>query len=168
MDSLSSLPLKTGSRHLDLQELESYLSGYWISDLSNFSAYLAASLPDLNWVGFYLSDGTELRLGPFQGLPACLRIPFGRGVCGQAFSQGTTLRVDDVDQFPGHIRCDARSKSELVIPFRVSETIVGVLDLDSPYTARFSSIDQNEIESALQLLSQKLEQSHEVKHGLLL
>jgi L-methionine (R)-S-oxide reductase len=141
---------------LDLAELESYLTGYWLSDLSNFSAYLFEKLPDINWVGFYLSDGTKLRLGPFNGKPACTEISFGKGVCGNSFVQEKTLIVDDVDLFPGHIRCDVNSKSEIVIPLFIKGKLVGVLDVDSPKVSRFTIADKELLESALLKLSQKI------------
>ncbi|MGX9416090.1 GAF domain-containing protein [Vibrio sp. WJH972] len=113
-----------------------------IANLSNISALLNLELEDINWVGFYLLRDQQLVLGPFQGKPACVRIPLGRGVCGNAFAQDQVLRVDDVNQFPGHIACDAESQSEIVIPFRVSGELAGVLDIDSPTLARFSQQDE--------------------------
>lgn len=140
----------------DLQELESLLSGYWLTDLANFSAFLYENVLEVNWVGFYLSDGRTLRLAPFCGKVACLEIPFGKGVCGQAFKQAESLLVDDVDLFPGHIRCDTTSKSELVIPLFISSKLVGVLDIDSPKVARFTEADKVFLERALGILSQKI------------
>ncbi|MHA2938303.1 GAF domain-containing protein [Vibrio sp. RC27] len=113
-----------------------------IANLSNISALLNLELENINWVGFYLLRDQQLVLGPFQGKPACVRIPLGRGVCGNAFAQDQVLRVDDVNQFPGHIACDAESQSEIVIPFRVSGELAGVLDIDSPTLARFSQQDE--------------------------
>ncbi len=150
---------------LDFQELEAYLSGYWLSDLANFSSYLYAAVEDVNWVGFYLTDGYTLRLGPFCGKPACMEIPFGRGVCGTAFVNKKSLIVDDVDQFPGHIRCDSRSKSELVIPLIVDGSCVGVFDIDSPLLSRFSTSDKMELEKAVHLLAQKIAQKTSVSFG---
>lgn len=141
---------------IDLKELESLMSGYWLTDLSNFSAFLFEKLPDVNWVGFYLSDGKKLRLGPFCGRPACMEIPFGRGVCGKAFLQAGTLIVADVDLFPGHIRCDSNSKSEIVIPLFISSELVGVLDIDSPKINRFTENDKSLLEDAVQILSVKI------------
>ncbi|MBC5850215.1 GAF domain-containing protein [Vibrio metschnikovii] len=113
-----------------------------VANLANLSALLNMELSDLNWVGFYLLQNDELVLGPFQGKPACVRIPVGRGVCGTAIATNTVQRVDDVHAFVGHIACDAASNSELVIPFTLCEQLVGVLDIDSPTIARFSEIDQ--------------------------
>lgn len=106
---------------------------------ANFSALLYHSLPHLNWVGFYWRRGDELVLGPFQGKPACVRIPLGRGVCGTAAATQQTQVVADVHTFPGHIVCDADSKSELVLPIVVNKQVLGVLDLDSPVANRFDS-----------------------------
>jgi GAF domain-containing protein len=113
-----------------------------IANLSNLSALLNMSLQDLNWVGFYLMENGELVLGPFQGKPACVRIPVGKGVCGTAVESNTVQRIENVHEFEGHIACDAESLSELVIPFSIKGVVVGVLDIDSPKLARFSEIDQ--------------------------
>lgn len=113
-----------------------------VANLANISALLNMELSDLNWVGFYLMDDTELVLGPFQGKPACVRIPVGKGVCGTAVLTNSVQRVDNVHDFRGHIACDSESMSELVIPFSISGQVVGVLDIDSPKIARFSEIDQ--------------------------
>ncbi len=113
-----------------------------IANLSNISALLNMELPEINWVGFYLMDDTELVLGPFQGKPACVRIPIGRGVCGTAVATNTVQRIENVHDFEGHIACDAESVSELVIPFSISGKLAGVLDIDSPIPSRFSKIDQ--------------------------
>ncbi len=113
-----------------------------IANLSNISALLNMELGDLNWVGFYLMKDGELVLGPFQGKPACVRIPVGRGVCGTAVAENTVQRIEDVHQFEGHIACDAASNSELVIPFSVNGEIAGVLDIDSPSIGRFSENDE--------------------------
>lgn len=118
-----------------------------LANASNFVALLFHALPDINWLGLYVLRGDELVLGPFQGQPACVRIPLGKGVCGSAAAAGTTLRVADVHQFPGHIVCDAASRSELVVPLVVAGKLVGVLDIDSPSRARFSAADQAGIES---------------------
>jgi GAF domain-containing protein len=119
-----------------------------IANAANLSALLWHALPDLNWCGFYLFDGTELVVGPFQGLPACIRIPLDRGVCGAAASTRQTQRVDDVFAFPGHIACDSASRSELVVPlFSDDGALVGVLDLDSPQPARFDVEDQQGLEA---------------------
>lgn len=117
-----------------------------IANLSNASALLNQFLDRVNWVGFYLTEGTELVLGPFQGLPACVRIPFGKGVCGTSASEMKTLRVEDVHQFPGHIACDAASQSEIVVPLIKDGKVIGVLDIDSPEKNRFDEIDQENLE----------------------
>ncbi|MFA0088235.1 Free methionine-(R)-sulfoxide reductase [Vibrio sp. 10N.286.49.C2] len=114
----------------------------FIANLSNISALLNMELDDLNWVGFYLMNQGELVLGPFQGKPACVRIPVGRGVCGTAIATNTVQRISDVHEFEGHIACDAASNSEIVIPFSVDGEVVGVLDIDSPTINRFSEIDE--------------------------
>ena len=113
-----------------------------IANLSNASAILNQFLADINWVGFYLMKNGELVLGPFQGLPACVRIPVGRGVCGSAIEKNETLVVEDVHAFPGHIACDAASNSEIVIPFNINGELAGVLDIDSPLRARFTDEDK--------------------------
>ena len=125
-----------------------------IANAANFSAFLYHQLNDINWLGFYFLQGDTLVLGPFQGLPACVRIPVGRGVCGNCVATGSTQRVDDVHAFPGHIACDIRSRSELVIALRDGERIVGVLDIDSPLPARFSLADQHYIEALLNAFSE--------------
>ncbi|MBO0211887.1 GAF domain-containing protein [Vibrio sp. Vb2880] len=113
-----------------------------IANLSNLSALLNMELEDLNWVGFYLMRDGELVLGPFQGKPACVRIPVGRGVCGTAVATNSVQRVYDVHAFEGHIACDAASNSEIVIPFSINGEVMGVLDLDSPTVGRFSETDE--------------------------
>ncbi|WP_462411300.1 GAF domain-containing protein [Neobacillus sp. Marseille-QA0830] len=124
-----------------------------IANLSNASALLNQFLDRVNWVGFYLMDANnELVLGPFQGLPACVRIPLGKGVCGTAASKKTTVRVEDVHQFPGHIACDAASQSEIVIPMVKEGNLIGVLDIDSPETNRFDELDQIKLEEFVSIL----------------
>ena len=118
-----------------------------IANAANLSALLFNALPDLNWAGFYFFDGRELVVGPFQGLPACVRTPLDKGVCGAAARTGETQRVEDVDAFPGHIACDSASRSELVVPLKRGDTLVGVLDLDSPRIGRFDADDQTGIEA---------------------
>jgi L-methionine (R)-S-oxide reductase len=113
-----------------------------IANLSNASALLGQFLDRINWVGFYLRDGHELVLGPFQGLPACVRIPLGKGVCGTAASEQKTLRIADVNEFPGHIACDAASRSEIVLPLVKDGELIGVLDIDSPEVNRFDEEDE--------------------------
>ena len=118
-----------------------------IANAANLSALLFNTLAELNWAGFYFFDGHELVVGPFQGLPACVRIPLTRGVCGAAARSGLTQRVDDVHAFDGHIACDAASRSEIVVPLFRGDQLVGVLDLDSPLPGRFDAADQAGIEA---------------------
>jgi GAF domain-containing protein len=113
-----------------------------IANAANTAALLFDLLPDLNWAGFYLMKGGELVLGPFQGKPACIRIPLGRGVCGTAAATRQSQVVADVHAFPGHIACDAASRSELVVPLLKGEALIGVLDLDSPEPGRFGEADR--------------------------
>lgn len=127
-----------------------------IANLSNASALLNQFLDQINWVGFYLAEGKELILGPFQGLPACVRIPFGKGVCGTSAAERQSLRVDDVHQFPGHIACDAASRSEIVIPLIKDGTVLGVLDIDSPLTNHFDEVDQQGLEEFAHILCKYL------------
>ncbi|WP_226528505.1 GAF domain-containing protein [Metabacillus niabensis] len=123
-----------------------------IANLSNASALLNQFLEDINWVGFYLLKEGQLVLGPFQGLPACVRIPLGRGVCGTAAEKKETLRIADVHQFPGHIACDAASNSEIVIPLVSNGKVIGVLDIDSPSKNRFNEQDQTFLEEFVDML----------------
>ena len=109
-----------------------------VANLANAAALLYHTLDGLNWAGFYLLEGDTLVLGPFQGRPACIEIPVGRGVCGAAVAEGKTQLVPDVHEFPGHIACDSASSSEIVVPIHVGSEIVGVLDLDSPHIGRFT------------------------------
>jgi|SRR5699024_217352 len=127
-----------------LQQLEALIEGEpdITANLANASALLNQFLTDINWVGFYLWKDEELVLGPFQGLPACIRIPYGKGVCGTAVEEKATMLVPNVNEFPGHIVCDANSKSEIVIPLIVKDRVVAVLDIDSPQFNRFDEIDQ--------------------------
>jgi L-methionine (R)-S-oxide reductase len=125
-----------------------------IANMANVASLVYHTLPDLNWVGFYrfLPERDELVLGPFHGLPACIRIRTGHGVCGTAVASRATVRVEDVHQFPGHIACDAASQSELVIPMMQSGRVLGVLDLDSPKRARFTEADQEQLERVVAAL----------------
>lgn len=126
-----------------------------ISNLANMSALLNYFIDGINWVGFYLQDKEELYLGPFQGNVACTRIKFGAGVCGTAFERKQPLIVKDVDAFPGHIACDAASKSEIVLPFFTKE-LSGVLDVDSPIKDHFDEVDQSYLEQAIKILEDVL------------
>ncbi|WP_326523405.1 GAF domain-containing protein [Sphingomonas sp.] len=127
-----------------------------IANMANAAALLWQYLPDLNWAGFYRSVGGELVLGPFQGRAACIRIPFGKGVCGAAAATLETQLVEDVHAFPGHIACDAASRSELVVPIVSQGTLIGVLDLDSPLPARFDAGDAAGCEMLMRLLGPRL------------
>jgi len=126
-----------------------------IANLSNAAALLQQFLDKINWVGFYLLDEEEkgLVLGPFQGLPACVRIPLGKGVCGTSAQRKETVRVADVHEFPGHIACDAASQSEIVVPILKNGELLGVLDIDSPIKSRFDEIDQQYMEKFVQALA---------------
>jgi L-methionine (R)-S-oxide reductase len=157
MDSFHSSPVTTAEDFLERQvELEAYLTGHWLTDLSNFSAFVFHTLPNLNWAGFYLFDGEKLRLGPFVGKPACTEIRLGRGVCGSAFVEKKALIVPDVQAFPGHIACDSASRSELVLPLLAGEECYGVFDLDSPTLARFQEGDRIGVEGWLRALYERL------------
>ena len=134
-----------------------------LANAANMCALLYQMLPDVNWVGFYFLQGGELVLGPFQGKVACVRIPLGRGVCGTAAARRETLVVPDVYEFPGHIACDAASRSEIVVPLLRKGRLLGVLDLDSPNLSRFDHEDREGLESATQLLleSSMLDKSYD-------
>ncbi|HEY4431808.1 MAG TPA: GAF domain-containing protein [Paenibacillus sp.] len=127
-----------------------------IANLANASALLKHALPDTNWAGFYLFDGKELVLGPFQGLPACIRIPLSRGVCGTAAAERRTLVVGDVHAFPGHIACDAASNSEIVVPLIKDDRLLGVLDIDSPLKDRFDDEERRFLERFAALVSEAI------------
>ncbi len=127
-----------------------------IANLANASALLNQFLTDINWVGFYLNKNNELVLGPFQGLPACIRIPFGKGVCGTAAQNKATIIVPDVHKFPGHIACDPLSKSEIVIPLIKNNQVIGVLDIDSPIHNRFSHLDKTYLEAFVNILVENI------------
>ncbi|MBK5442961.1 MULTISPECIES: GAF domain-containing protein [unclassified Peribacillus] len=127
-----------------------------IANFSNAAALLNQFLVEINWVGFYLLEEDQLVLGPFQGLPACVRIPMGKGVCGTSAATKKTLRVDDVHQFPGHIACDAASRSEIVIPLMKEGKLIAVLDIDSPITNRFDEVDQQGLEKFADILTKRL------------
>lgn len=138
-----------------LKELESLLIGNWLSDLANFSAFFYHRVPGVSWIGFYLDDGSSLKLGPFQGKIACTDIAYTRGVCGASFTQRKTLIVEDVHEFPGHIACDPESRSEIVIPIQIGEEIIGVLDVDSKEIGRFSEEERDLFEKGLEILISK-------------
>ncbi|MBU6112827.1 GAF domain-containing protein, partial [Mammaliicoccus lentus] len=140
------------------KQLDGLLSGEkdLIANLSNTSAFINQFLPEINWVGFYLIKNNALKLGPFQGLPACVDIEIGKGVCGTAVENNSTQLVDDVNAFPGHIACDANSKSEIVIPLYYNKEVIGVLDIDAPIKARFTEKDKDGLEQLVQVLEKHL------------
>ncbi len=159
--SFAAIPL-TGSKPDQYAQLaaqaEALLAGEHdrIANAANLSALVYHALPQLNWVGFYFFDGTELVVGPFQGLPACVRIPLDKGVCGAAARTRTTQRIADVHAFPGHIACDAASRSELVVPLVHEGALLGVFDLDSPVPERFDVEDQAGLETIAALFVRSL------------
>ena len=118
-----------------------------LANSANFTGLLYNAISDINWLGIYVLRGDELVLGPFQGKPACVRLPLGPGVCGNAAKKQQTLRIEDVHEFDGHIACDSASRSEIVVPLISSGTLLGVLDVDSPDIGRFSEVDQSGIEN---------------------
>jgi GAF domain-containing protein len=124
--------------------------------MANAAALVWESLPDLNWAGFYRNLDGELVLGPFQGRPACIRIPFGKGVCGTAAATRKVQRVEDVNAFPGHIACDSASASELVVPIVRDGELIAVLDLDSPSKGRFDAEDEAGCIALAEVLSRAL------------
>lgn len=145
----------TAKRYNQLSsQLDALLTGESnvVANLSNASALLNQFFDRINWVGFYLMENGELVLGPFQGLPACIRIPVGKGVCGTAVAKKQSIIVPDVNEFPGHIACDAASQSEIVIPLIKDGVVLGVLDIDSPELNRFSEEDRVGLEEVIQVL----------------
>ena len=148
--------------HVDYESLAAQLAAltegipYEIANLSNASALLWENLPDINWAGFYKMEHDALVLYPFQGKPACIRIPVGRGVCGTAVAEDQVQLVYDVHQFPGHIACDCASNSEIVLPIHVKGEIWGVLDIDSPTIGRFTEADQLGLEKFVAVLEKTL------------
>ena len=127
-----------------------------VANMANVAALVWQLIPELNWAGFYRAIDGELVLGPFCGKPACIRIPFGQGVCGTAASSGESQRVEDVNAFPGHIACDAASRSELVVPVTRDGRVIAVLDLDAPRAGRFDSDDQAGIEALTRILADRI------------
>lgn len=140
------------------KDLMLYLEGLlsdeedWLANLSNAAALLYNMMDRINWAGFYLLKGSDLVLGPFQGKPACTRIPIGKGVCGTAAEKRQVQQVEDVDRFPGHIACDPASRSEIVLPIIVDDRLLGVLDIDSPIKARFDHKDAAGLEDFVSIL----------------
>ena len=128
-----------------------------IASLANISAVINGYMDRINWVGFYIMKDGELVLGPFQGLPACIRIPVGKGVCGTAAAKRETQIVQDVDKFPGHIACDSASKSEIVIPIYKNNEVYGVLDVDSPELNRFGELEDKYLQEICNLITQQLQ-----------
>ena len=147
------------------EEFLSYIASYLqnddrlVSNLANLSALIYQYLDNISWCGFYLLDGNELYLGPFQGKVACTKIKIGKGVCGTSYQRGETIVVDDVNTFPGHIACDSASNSEIVIPIMICDQLYGVLDLDSTSLSRFGKKDQIIFEQIVQRLVQQLKKS---------
>lgn len=162
--SFASIPL-SGSKSEQYAQLaaqaEALIAGERdrIANAANLSALVYHALPELNWAGFYFFDGTELVVGPFQGLPACVRIPLDKGVCGAAASARQTQCVADVHDFPGHIACDAASRSELVVPLLLDDALIGVFDIDSPVPGRFDVDDQTGLETIAALFVRSLRTS---------
>jgi GAF domain-containing protein len=142
-----------------LRQAEALLDGYHdpVANAANLSALLYFSLPDVNWVGFYFLQGGRLLVGPFQGRPACVEIPLGRGVCGTAAASGEIQRVADVDDFEGHIVCDAASRSEIVLPLIRNGELLGVLDIDSPVLDRFGPEDERLLAGICEIYLRSLE-----------
>ena len=141
-----------------LEQLTALTAGvpHQTANLANASALLWQELDGINWAGFYLAEGDLLVLGPFQGKPACIEIPFGKGVCGSAAQADSTFVVDDVHTFPGHIACDGASNSEIVIPLHAGGKVIGVLDIDSPLFSRFTSEDRLGLEQFAAALEKNL------------
>ena len=156
MHELQPMPADKRAAYADLaRDLAGLLSGETnlIAAAANMSSLLYWSLPDLNWVGFYLldADSGDLLVGPFQGKPACVRIPLGKGVCGTAAARRETVLVPDVHAFPGHIACDSASNSEVVVPIVADGRLLGVLDLDSPVKRRFDADDARGLERLVEV-----------------
>ena len=145
-----------------LEQAEALTDGvtHPIANLANLAALLWQGLEDINWCGFYLMDSGALMLGPFCGLPACIRIPLGRGVCGSAAAKDEVQLVPDVHAFPGHIACDSASNAEIVIPIHAGGRVVGVLDIDSPTVGRFDETDREFLRLLVQWLEARCDFSH--------
>jgi GAF domain-containing protein len=158
--SLADLPKSAQYASL-LEQAQALMSGEsnHIANAANMSALVMASLPELNWAGFYFYDGEELVLGPFQGKPACLRIALNRGVCGAAATSRQTQLVPDVHAFPGHIACDAASRAEIVVPLIHTGQLLGVWDVDSPVAGRFDEEDQRGMQALCNIFLQTLKVS---------
>jgi GAF domain-containing protein len=153
LTSTTGLPKESAYRELRAQFAALFAGERdGLANAANMSAVLYEAMADVNWVGFYFLRGNELVLGPFQGKLACVRIPLGRGVCGTAAAQRETVIVDDVHAFPGHIACDAASRSEIVVPMIQAGRLLGVLDVDSPKPARFDRDDGDGLKAAVDVL----------------
>ncbi len=141
-----------------ISQAEGLIEGvpHLVANLANVSALLYTTMEGLNWAGFYLVEGEGLVLGPFQGKPACIEIPWGRGVCGTALAEDRTQLVPDVHAFPGHIACDGASRSEIVVPLHKEGKVFGVLDIDSPTEGRFSEEDRQGLEALVSMLEKQL------------
>ena len=162
--SFEAKPIDTADKTVFYAELAQQVRGLLhgerdrIANAANFAALVWHALPRINWCGFYFFDGRELVVGPFQGLPACVRIPLDKGVCGAAARTGETQRIEDVHAFPGHIACDSASNSELVVPLvGANGELIGVFDLDSPLHARFSVEDQQGLEAIARAFLESLQ-----------
>ena len=144
---------------LMVQQAEALLreDGWYVAAMSNLSALVMENMEELNWAGFYLRRENGLTVGPFQGKPACIHIPMGKGVCGTAAERDETVVVPDVHAFPGHIACDGASRSEIVIPLHAEGKVVGVMDLDSPVMDRFSQQDREGLEALVKCVEQYLQ-----------
>ena len=153
----SALPKPELSREL-LSAADAWTAGESdpVANMANLAALIRQLVPDLNWAGFYRLIGGELVLGPFSGKPACIRIPLGQGVCGTAAAERTSQRVAEVHAFPGHIACDADSRSELVVPVLREGEVIAVIDLDSPLPSRFDAVDQTGIEALAELIAERI------------
>ncbi|MFZ2219961.1 MAG: GAF domain-containing protein [Rhodoferax sp.] len=153
---MSNAQAKRESYQLLVAQVRSLMHGErdWLANLAQFSALIYGAVPGLNWAGFYMARGEELVLGPFQGKVACVRIPFGRGVCGACARTQAHQLVEDVNAFPGHIACDSASQSELVLPVLVDGQLRAVFDLDSPHLARFDEEDVLGLSAAVAVLVQ--------------
>lgn len=149
------------------QQVEAIVAGEQdlVANMANISAILYWALDNVNWVGFYFVKEAQLVLGPFHGQPACIRIPIGKGVCGTAVSENKIQLIDDVHQFSGHIACDAASNSEIVLPIRLNNQIIAVLDIDSPDIGRFDLDDKSGLSQIIQILQNTLLHTGEVEVG---
>ena len=143
---------------INFDSLNALITGneYKVTILSNASAYLNECLDDINWVGFYILNDNYLYLGPFQGKPACINIPVGKGVCGNTIKEGKTIVVDNVLEYKGHIACDSASRSEICVPIYINNNIYGLLDIDSPNYSRFSESDKEILEKAVKIIENAL------------